>query len=147
MPDPVARVDIIARIRQLAEAGKTVCVSSHVLHEIEALTSTIAVINRGRIVAEGNIAEIRKQLDRRAHRIRIVCDRPRAVASALAAVEHVVRVEVEGDAVTVETIDLERCYDDVAAAVRTGGVTVSSLTPLDSDLGVVFDSLTIGQRA
>ncbi|HLL23119.1 MAG TPA: ABC transporter ATP-binding protein, partial [Kofleriaceae bacterium] len=58
--DPVARVDIVERIRRLAAAGKTVVVSSHVLYEIEALTSEIVVIYRGQLLAEGNVYEIRK---------------------------------------------------------------------------------------
>jgi ABC-2 type transport system ATP-binding protein len=142
--DPVARIDIVERIRKLGDAGKTVVVSSHVLYEIEALTAQIAVIDRGRIVAEGDIAEIRRRLGHRPHRIRIACDRPRVAAAALATAEHVARIEITGDAAIVETVDLDRCYDDIAAAVRATGVRVSALVALDSDLGAVVDSLTRG---
>jgi len=76
--DPIARVDIVERIKQLGAAGKTVVVSSHVLYEIEALTSDILVIYRGQVLAEGNIYEIRRLIDRHPHRIRIECDQPRA---------------------------------------------------------------------
>ena len=145
--DPLARVEIVAHIRELAAAGKAICVSSHVLYEIEALTTEIAVIHRGRIVAEGDIGEIRKRLDRRPHRIRIACDRPRAAAAALAPADHVTRVDIDGEAVTVETTNPDRCYDDIAAVVRARGVTVSALTTLDNDLDVVFDSLTSGDHA
>jgi ABC-2 type transport system ATP-binding protein len=142
--DPVARIDIVARIRELAARGKTICVSSHVLYEIEALTARIAVIDRGRIVAEGDIAEIRRRLGHRPHRIRIACDRPRVAAAALAIADHVARIEIAGDAAIVETVDLDRCYDDIAAAVRATGVRVTALIALDSDLGAVVDSLTRG---
>ncbi|MGE3543408.1 MAG: ABC transporter ATP-binding protein, partial [Kofleriaceae bacterium] len=80
--DPIARVDIVDRIRKLAASGKTIVVSSHVLYEIEALTSEIVVIYRGQVLAEGNVYEIRKLFDRHPHRIRIECDRPRDVAAA-----------------------------------------------------------------
>src|SRR5262249_40957446 len=53
--DPMARTDIIAKIRALGDAGKTVLVSSHVLYEIEALTTNIVVIYRGQVLAEGDI--------------------------------------------------------------------------------------------
>jgi ABC-2 type transport system ATP-binding protein len=142
--DPVARIEIVARIRELAARGKTICVSSHVLYEIEALTAQIAVIDRGRIVAEGDVAEIRRRLGHRPHRIRLACDRPRAAAAALATADHVARIELSADAVIVETTDVDRCYDDIAAAVRATGAIVSSLTALDSDLGAVVDSLTRG---
>src|SRR4029077_15555888 len=45
--DPIARRDMIDTIRNLAAQGCSVLVSSHVLHEIEALTPTIALLHRG----------------------------------------------------------------------------------------------------
>src|ERR1700679_3014429 len=50
--DPVARRDLMDIIHRLAGEGKSVLVSSHVLHEVEALTQTIVLLNRGRLVAE-----------------------------------------------------------------------------------------------
>jgi ABC-2 type transport system ATP-binding protein len=142
--DPVARIDIVDRIRGLGERGKTIVVSSHVLYEIEALTSEIVVIYRGQVLAEGNIYEIRKLIDRHPHRIRIECDRPRAVAAALSAAEHVTRIVFERGGVLLETRDPDRCYDEIAAAVLASGVTVSELGSPDNNLGAVFDYLTGG---
>ena len=102
------------------------------------------MIDRGRIVAEGDVAEIRRRLGHRPHRIRLACDRPRAAAAALATADHVARIELSADALIVETTDLDRCYDDISAAIRATGTIVSSLTALDSDLGAVVDSLTRG---
>jgi len=140
--DPVARVDIVERIKRLGEAGKTIVVSSHVLYEIEALTSDILVIYRGQVLAEGNVYEIRKLIDRQPHRIRVECDQPRAVATALAGADHVARIVFERGAVLVETRDPDRCYDLLAEAVLGGGVAVSSLTSPDNNLGAVFEYLT-----
>jgi len=140
--DPITRVDIIDRIRKLADAGKTVVVSSHVLYEIEALTSEIVVIYRGQVLAEGNVYEIRKLIDRHPHRIRIECDQPRVVAASLAAAEHVARIVFERSGLLIETRDPDRCYDQLAAAVLDGGVHVSALSSPDNNLGAVFDYLT-----
>jgi ABC-2 type transport system ATP-binding protein len=140
--DPVARVDIVERIRKLAAAGKTVVVSSHVLYEIEALTSEIVVIYRGQLLAEGNVYEIRKLIDRHPHRIRIECDRPRDVASALAAHDHVARIVFERSGLVVETRDPDRCYDELAAAILDRDVQVTSLSSPDNNLGAVFEYLT-----
>jgi ABC-2 type transport system ATP-binding protein len=142
--DPMARIDIVDRIRGLGERGKTIVVSSHVLYEIEALTSEIVVIYRGQVLAEGNIYEIRKLIDRHPHRIRIECDRPRAVAAALATADHVTRIAFERGGVLLETRDPDRCYDENAAAVLASGVTVSELGSPDNNLGAVFDYLTGG---
>ncbi len=140
--DPVARVDIVERIRRLAAAGKTIVVSSHVLYEIEALTSEIVVIYRGQLLAEGNVYEIRRLIDRHPHRIRVECDRPREIAAALASHDHVARIVFERNGVLIETRDPDRCYDELAAEVLARGVQVSALSSPDNNLGAVFEYLT-----
>jgi ABC-2 type transport system ATP-binding protein len=138
----MARIDIVARIKQLGDAGKTIVVSSHVLYEIEALTSDIVVIYRGQVLAEGNVHAIRSLIDRHPHRIRVECDQPRAIAAALAAEDHVVRIGFERGAVLLETRDPDRCYDQIARAVLAAGVTVDALSSPDNNLGAVFEYLT-----
>jgi ABC-2 type transport system ATP-binding protein len=140
--DPLARVDIVERIKQLGAAGKTIVVSSHVLYEIEALTSEIVVIYRGQVLAEGNVYEIRKLIDRHPHRIRVECDRPRAIAGELAAEDHVARISFERGGLVLETRDPDRCYDHIAAAVLAKDVTVTALSSPDNNLGAVFEYLT-----
>ena len=140
--DPIARADIVERIRKLGEAGKTIVVSSHVLYEIEALTSEIVVIYRGQVLAEGNVYEIRRLIDRHPHRIRVECDQPRAIASALAAADHVARIAFERGAVVVETRDPDRCYDQISEVVLAERIVVSALTSPDNNLGAVFEYLT-----
>jgi ABC-2 type transport system ATP-binding protein len=140
--DPMARIDIVARIKALGAAGKTIVVSSHVLYEIEALTSDILVIYRGQVLAEGNVYEIRTLIDRHPHRIRVECDQPRVIAAALAPEDHISRISFERGSVLVETRDPDRCYDQLAKAVLTGGVAVSGLSSPDNNLGAVFEYLT-----
>jgi ABC-2 type transport system ATP-binding protein len=140
--DPIARVDIVERIKQLGAAGKTIVVSSHVLYEIEALTSDIVVIYRGQVLAEGNVYEIRTLIDRHPHRIRVECDQPRTIAAALATEDHVARLSFERGGLVLETRDPDRCYDQIAKAVLAGNVTVSALSSPDNNLGAVFEYLT-----
>jgi ABC-2 type transport system ATP-binding protein len=142
--DPMARTDIIERIRALGASGKTVVVSSHVLYEIEALTTEIMVIYRGQVLAEGNIYGIRELIDHHPHRIRVECDRPREVGQRLAGSEHVVKMTFERAAVVVETREPDRCYDELATAVIESGVELKGMTSPDNNLGAVFDYLTGG---
>jgi ABC-2 type transport system ATP-binding protein len=140
--DPVARVDLVERVRGLAAAGNTVVVSSHVLYEIEALTTEIVVINRGQVLAEGNVQDIRKLIDRHPHRIRVECDRPLVLAEALAPADHIVRMTFERGTLIVETRDPDRCYDELTAAVVAHDIDVRVLRSPDNNLGAVFDYLT-----
>jgi ABC-2 type transport system ATP-binding protein len=140
--DPMARIDIIKRIKELADKGKTIVISSHVLYEIEALTSEILVIYRGQVLAEGNVFEIRKLIDKRPHRIKLVCDKPRQVAGALAAADHIVQIGFERDGMLIETRDPDRCYDELAKTILDNQVAVTNLTSPDNNLSAVFDYLT-----
>jgi len=141
--DPMARIDIVARIKQLGEAGKTVVVSSHVLYEIEALTSDILVIYRGQVLAEGNVYEIRNLIDRHPHRIRVECDRPRAIAAALSTEDHIARISFERNGLVIETRDPDRCYEQIAGAVVAENIAVGALSSPDNNLGAVFEYLTV----
>jgi ABC-2 type transport system ATP-binding protein len=145
--DPIARAEIVERIRRAASAGKTVVVSSHVLYEIEALTEEIIVIYRGQVLAEGNIYEIRSLIDRHPHRIRVECDRPRELGQGLAGEDHVVTIAFERAAVVVETAEPDRCYDRIGAVVLERAIRVRSMTSPDNNLGAVFDYLTSGRGA
>jgi ABC-2 type transport system ATP-binding protein len=140
--DPKARIDIVEQIKKLGEAGKTIVISSHVLYEIEALTTEIVVIYRGQVLAEGNVYEIRKLIDRHPHRIRIECDKPRVLAAAIATEDHVARIGFERGAVLVETRDPDRCYEQIGDAVLASSIAVSTLTSPDNNLGAVFEYLT-----
>jgi ABC-2 type transport system ATP-binding protein len=140
--DPMARIDIVARIKQLGAAGKTIVVSSHVLYEIEALTQEIVVIYRGQVLAEGNVHVIRQLIDRHPHRIRVECDQPRAIAAALAREDHVARLSFDRGGVLIETRDPDRCYDQIASAVLASDLTVGALSSPDNNLGAVFEYLT-----
>ena len=58
--DPHQIIEIRTLIRKLAE-GRTVILSTHILHEVEAVADRIVIINRGRIVGDGTIAELRNR--------------------------------------------------------------------------------------
>jgi ABC-2 type transport system ATP-binding protein len=81
--DPVARRDLIEVIRGLGVAGHSVLVSSHVLHEVQSLTSNIVMLHHGRLVAEGNVHKIRELIDQHPHRIVLISDDYRGLAAKL----------------------------------------------------------------
>ena len=69
-------------------------VSSHVLHEVQSLTPNIVLLNRGRLVAEGHVRQIRDLIDKHPHHIVLVCDEYRKLASRLLAWDDVEGVKV-----------------------------------------------------
>ena len=88
-------------IKDWARAGKSILVSSHILHEIEAMTSNILLINNGRILAEGNVHQIRDLIDEHPHSVYIRARDPRALARAFLAENDVISLRFEEGAVVV----------------------------------------------
>ena len=70
--------------------------SSHILHEIESMTSNILLINQGRILAEGNVHQIRDLIDEHPHTVYVKADEPRALARAFLAEDDVLSLQVRG---------------------------------------------------
>jgi ABC-2 type transport system ATP-binding protein len=141
--DPVARRDLIDVIRGLAASGASVLVSSHVLHEIQALTQTIVLLHRGRLVAEGNVREIRDLIDQHPHRIVLVCDKLRDLAARLAGWEDVTGIEfhdVEAR-LLVETRQPDLFYARLPALVAKDGLTPREVYSDDDNLEAVFKYL------
>ena len=60
--DPRARVELRELLRELRSLGKTILISSHILPELEELCTSVAIIDRGQVLAQGRVAEIEKRL-------------------------------------------------------------------------------------
>ena len=60
--DPRARVELRELLRELRNLGKTIVISSHILPELEELCTSVAIVDRGRVLASGTIAEIGQKL-------------------------------------------------------------------------------------
>jgi len=95
--DPAQRVEIRNLIAELAAGERTVILSTHVLAEIEAICTRVVIINRGRIVAQDDLA----RLGQHGRRVKVEVARPGPAAeAALQAVPGVTRVEAEGEWMT-----------------------------------------------
>ncbi len=60
--DPRARVELRELLRELRSLGKTILVSSHILPELEELCTSVAIIDRGQVLAQGRVADIERRL-------------------------------------------------------------------------------------
>jgi ABC-2 type transport system ATP-binding protein len=127
---------------ELGERGKTVIVSSHVLHEVEAMTSNILLINKGRLIADGDIYQIRTMIDQHPHSIFIEADRPREFASILTRFDDILGVSFEDEGIKVSTKDPNACYDRIPRLALEHKIQIRRLTSPDNDLAAVFRYLT-----
>jgi ABC-2 type transport system ATP-binding protein len=140
--DPLMRRKTIRLIREWARAGKSVLVSSHILHEIESMTSNILLINNGRILAEGDVHHIRDLIDEHPHTVFVRGPQPRALARQFLTREDVLSLRFEEGAVVVETAKPDDFYarlTELAASGEHGGI--EEVTSPDDNLQAVFKYL------
>ncbi|MEO8260508.1 MAG: ABC transporter ATP-binding protein [Acidobacteriota bacterium] len=140
--DPIARRKTIRLIKDWARSGKSIIVSSHILHEIESMTANILLINQGRILAEGNVHQIRDLIDEHPHTVFIRADQPRALAREFLAAEDVLSLRFEAAAVVVQTARPDRFYARLTALAASGELgTIHEVTSPDDNLQAVFQYL------
>jgi ABC-2 type transport system ATP-binding protein len=140
--DPVGRHELIEVIRGLGAAGRSVLVSSHVLHEVQVLTPNIILLHRGRLVAEGHVRQIRDLIDAHPHRIVLVCDDYRGLAAKVVAWDDVEGVKVmdRDSALLVETRRPDAFYGRLPALAKDGAA-IREVYSEDDNLEAVFKYL------
>jgi ABC-2 type transport system ATP-binding protein len=139
--DPVQRVHLIDLFHRLGAEGRTVVVSSHVLHEVERLARRQIVLVRGRLAAAGDHRAIRNAMADRPRRVLVRTDSTRTLAAALVGLDVVDGVGVDGEGVMISStraLDLARALPGVA---RRAGVRLLEVRPLDDSLESTFREL------
>jgi ABC-2 type transport system ATP-binding protein len=140
--DPIGRRKTIRLVRDWARGGKSIVVSSHILHEIESMTSNILLINNGRILAEGNVHQIRELIDEHPHTVYVRAENARALAQQFIAHDDVRSIRFESGGVTIETGKPDAFYGrltDLAASGEYG--LIDEVTSPDDNLQAVFQYL------
>ena len=139
--DPINRRRVVDLVKRMGREGKTVLVSSHILHEVEAMTRRVLLIHNGRILAEGDVREIRDLMDEHPHTVALRARDPRILAQAVVGSPHVLSLTfgAEGEWVTVQTARPDEFYGSLhEAALRAG---VSEMYSPDDNLESVFKYL------
>jgi ABC-2 type transport system ATP-binding protein len=142
--DPIMRRRTIRLIKDWGRAGKSVIVSSHILHEIESMTSNILLINNGRILAEGDIHQIRDLIDEHPHTIYVRAQDPRRLARQFLdrPDDDVRSMKFEPGAVVVETGKPDLFYARVTEMAASGEFgSIDEVTSPDDNLQAVFQYL------
>jgi ABC-2 type transport system ATP-binding protein len=140
--DPIARRKSIRMIKDWGRAGKSIIVSSHILHEIESMTSNILLINQGRVLAEGNVHQIRDLIDEHPHTVYIKADQTRALAREFLSQDDVLSLKFEDEAVVVQTGKPDAFYARLTELAASGEIgAIHEVTSPDDNLQAVFQYL------
>ena len=140
--DPRQRVHFKELLQKLAEEGRTILISSHILEEVEQLADNVLLIVNGKLAASGGFRAIRAALNQRPYHVRIVSDAPRELASAIVTLPSVDAVHVDPDgAVIVLSRNVLDVQVELPRLAQRAGVRLRRVEPLDDSLESVFGYL------
>lgn len=142
--DPVQRIHMVELIRALGEEGRTVVVSSHVLHEVERMAGQVLVLVNGRLVAEGAPAAIRRLIEDVPRRVRVDAG-PAAPAMAgdliASGLTRAAQLEDREGRLLLETADADALARAIPVAAQRTGATLRLVEPVGDDLESVYGYL------
>ena len=138
--DPEVRADMWAEIAHLSGAeGLTILLTTHYLEEADRLAGRLAIVDRGRVVAEGTPNELKGQLPGDA--IQVELSDPEADGRAHAALDRVPgiwEVTIEGRSLRARTGNGSAAVPSVLQALEAGGLRVASVTIARPSLDDVY---------
>lgn len=140
--DPRQRVHFKRLLQQLAEAGRTILISSHILEEVEELAETVLLIVNGKLAASGGFRAIRAALNQRPYHVRVVSDQPRRLAAVVVTLPSVDAVHVDPDGALIvlsrTVLDLQL---ELPRLAKQENIRLTRVEPLDDSLESVFGYL------
>jgi ABC-2 type transport system ATP-binding protein len=143
--DPRARIELRELLKELQRMGKTILVSSHILHELSQFCTRIGIIEGGQLVAEGSLVDIYRKLDlKRTVHVQISNLAP-PLAEAIRRVSGITSVEQLADRVAIQVREDELAMEDLLDALRNLGARIRMFQPEAMDMETAFMKLTEGK--
>jgi len=141
--DPLGKRKLIKLIKDFKRQGRTVLVSSHVLPEIEALTSRVVLVHQGKILAQGDIPYIRELIEAHPHQISVRSSDPRALAARFVGDRSIQKMTfaADGQTLVVETHKRDEFFGRLTGVVLEAGIEVEEISSPDDNLQAVFEYL------
>jgi ABC-2 type transport system ATP-binding protein len=139
--DPRQRLHMMDLLHRMAEDGRTILFSSHILEEVEQLSGTVQVIVAGRLAASGDYRHIRRLMTNRPHVFLIQSTDNRRLGTVLMRQTSVSGVELDPAGLQVRANDYGTFTRALAKAAREENIRLTGILPSDESLEDVFSYL------
>ena len=145
--DPRARIEVRELLKALKEMGKTILISSHILHELAHLCTRIGIIEAGRMVAAGQLHDIYRQLElKRTVHVQLA-EGNDGMVEKIGAIPGVTSVEEQPDRLAVRIQEDQLAVEDLLDQIRATGARIRMFQPEAMDMETAFMKLTEGKTA
>ena len=149
--DPTTRGLLMKKLTEWADKGKTILISSHILHDVQSLTDNIMLINNGKMLAYGDRHEIRKLMDNIPRPISIVPLKKgnlRNLAKRFLDEKwtKATIIDEENNELTVETDQSEEVYKKLPIILQNENISVEKIYSEDDSLDSLYTKLVEGAQ-
>jgi ABC-2 type transport system ATP-binding protein len=145
--DPRARIEMRELLKELKTMGKTIIVSSHILHELSQFCTRIGIIEAGQFVAEGSLNDIYRALAlQRLVHVQVSNSTP-ALLERMRALPSITSVEESADRLAIQFREDECPVDELHAQIHGLGARIRMFQPEAMDMETAFMKLTEGKTA
>jgi ABC-2 type transport system ATP-binding protein len=145
--DPRARIEMRELLKALKEMGKTILISSHILHELSQLCTRIGIIEAGKMVAQGSVTDIYRHLGLlRIVHVQVV-EMTETLVARLKAVPGVNSVEEQVDRLAIRLHEDQTSIEDLHDHLVSAGARIRMFQPEAMDMETAFMKLTEGKTA
>lgn len=145
--DPRARIEMRELLKALKEMGKTILISSHILHELAQLCTRIGIIETGTMVTQGSVAEIYKQLGvLKIVHVQVANQTPELI-SRLKLLPGITQVDDQADRISIRFEEGSIEVEDIHDFIHNQGARIRMFQPEVMDMETAFMKLTEGQTA
>lgn len=145
--DPRARIEVRELLKTLQGMGKTILISSHILHELGQLCTRIGIIEAGQLVAEGSLNDIYRQLSlKRIVHVQVV-NASEEMCREIRQIPGLESVEMQTDRLAIRLRENELSIEDFHAELVKLGARIRMFQPEAMDMETAFMKLTEGVTA
>jgi len=141
--DPMARAEALALFQELGRQGMHVVISSHILEEVDRISDRIVLMTGGYVVAEGNIQQVRQEVQERPMQVLVRCAKPEVLAARVFEMNHCVEAQLhaDGGGVFLRTRNLDQFYAVLNRIASEGLVQIEAVAPADDDASAIYQYL------
>jgi len=143
--DPRARMDLLEMLRTLAERGKAIFLSSHILDELTQICHAVTILELGKVMEHGPLADIRaRQLPSRTISVRVL-EGVEPLHQRLAEMELPDNPRIEGNAVQFDLPGGDAELAKVSADLQSSGLKLLEFSPINGELSRIYFKATKGE--
>ncbi|HNY26552.1 MAG TPA: ABC transporter ATP-binding protein [Candidatus Sumerlaeota bacterium] len=140
--DPVGRHEMMQLFSTYAREGRTILISSHILHEIDRLTNRILMMSNGYVMAEGEVHQVRDLLRNHPFQVFMRCREARRLAALLLAHDSVSQVSIEDEGtLSLATRDPDSFYLLLNDLIINEKIELDLVSLADENVQSIYDYL------